>query len=334
MSIHLSAYDTTVLAHVSSNMTKLIGELKKAYAMGGLHLLEYTPNQLASKMTIALVEGGNMHADEVGFFKHPLFFKEGNETIVAVDVRHFGSIDRSTYEFRVSSPAEYAWEIRRACMNLLWDQCRYEIFRDISKIPIRAYASVFGQCLSKRFGLNPAEQAKATVLAAFFYLCQFSNLPFDNEESKLRAYFVIQSTTKIPEAIISETLAGIEHIENLTELAKHIRERLDTHALRDFNLGVLLQITSLIGYGGHRSAEIVAAGLEHPPTWILLVESAINSKTFKRSVLAKMVENMKSRDQDVQLKKAVEMLIGPKSALTHKTINGTVEFDDRRDSLL
>ena len=318
MSVNISPYDT--LALVSVVQTQLVVELKKALRSGGLHIVEYAPYHLSTPMKIALVEGGNANADTIPLFAHPIIFDDEGQTWVMVDVRGFGSYDASKMQFGIRNRVEYDWQIRRACLTHLWNAGRVDSIRDMDKLPMAAYAKLISQSIARRYNLDMLEQYKASILAAFFYRCLFEATPITDPMQKHRAMAAIQTTLALPDlTLVKSVLEDVSYIDNAKELAELIKTKLQTHSLNDFNYGILIKCVGSSWYGSN-AAETMLVGMEHVPTWIMMVYAALSSMTYKRSTLAKTIQDMAKNGKGQLFHSSIKQFLGNQDALTHYVV--------------
>lgn len=317
MTINNSAYDTTACSGFI--LTKLSDELVRSAAQGGLNKITVSLNKFAEPLDIYLVEGGSPAEDVVPFFRHPypahIPSLNKDRPVLTLDVRSFGSWNPSQREFRVKNGIEYAWAIKRTILNHLWMEGRPEVLRDISPLPLIVYSQLIGQSVARRFALDPAEQMIVTVLAGYFYLCLFtdetkhSDIDLTQVEGKLGRHL------RMPAALVTKTLKDIECMHSLGELCEQIHKRVGNIALQDFNEGTMLQVVSGTWFGTN-AREVLAVGLEHVPTWLAIVDASLSSATFRRSTLAKIVQQFDKNEAGKLYHRSIDALIGGADAIT------------------
>lgn len=317
MTINNSAYDTTACSGFT--LTKVTDELVRAAAQGGLLKLTVTPYKHSDSFDIYLVEGGNTAEDLVPFFRHPFPVTiptiDKNKQVFALDVRNFGSWNPLQREFRVKNGIEYAWSIKRAILNNIWVEGRSEVLRDISPLPLIAYSQLIGQSVARRFALDPAEQMIVSVLAGFFYLCQFTDETRFSEMDMTQVEGKLVRHLRLPAALVSKTLNDIACIHSLSDLCAEIHKRVGNVALQDFNEGTLIQIVSGTWFGTN-AREVLAVGLEHVPTWLAIVDASLSSATFRRSTLAKIIQQFDKNEMGKLYHRSIDALIGGPDAVT------------------
>jgi hypothetical protein len=254
--------------------------------------LHYTGNTLE----YYILEGGNSHSDNVLFFTHPLYFKTGSKDKhgqpiykLAVDLRNYGKYSPTVGRFTIRNVPEYNWSTERVLLNELWISGTIDTLRDISPIPVLTYANLISECLAKRFALNLAEQFRCNIISSYFYYNLFTNNKVYDETEYNRIVLTIGRVLKIETDTVYDTLEFLNKktISDISELTDTIKTSVQNESMKHLNLGMLLAITTSTWFGTN-AKEILAVGLEHPPTWLMIVYASINEATFKRSVLSKI----------------------------------------------
>lgn len=314
MSINQTAYDTTACSYTT---TRLEDEIRKAALTSGLHSVQVQLEQFIDPFSIYLVEGGNSSADAIQFFRHPYLLKNsetGKENTLVLDVRSFGKYSTPHAEFAIRNGIEYVWHLKRAILNQIWLDGRVEVLRDISNLPMMVYAALISQTVSRRFALDPAEQMSVAVLSAYFYMCLFTDEEeFSSHEMPLIVR-KIADVTKVPVDNVTRTLNGISCLHGLPALCDAIKTRVGNVALDNFNIGTLLSVTTNTWWGTN-AQDVLGVGLEHVPTWLLIVEASLSSATFKRSTLSKIAMQYNKGDIGRNLSRSIESLIGGRQAV-------------------
>lgn len=315
MSVNLTAYDTTAY---SFNQTRLDEELRKGLYTSGFHAVQVSLEQFVDPFSIYLVEGGNSAADSIQFFRHPFLLRKNDqmkEDVLVLDVRSFGKYSAPHAQFAIRNGIEYVWHLKRTILNQVWIDGRVEVLRDLSSLPMVVYAALISQTISRRFALDPAEQMSVAALAAYFYLSLFTDEEEFSEHERPLIYKKIADATKVPVNNVSKVLEGLPCLHGLPALCDAIKMRVGNVALDNFNIGTLLAVTTNTWYGTN-AQDVLGVGLEHIPTWLMIVEASLSSATFKRSTLAKISQQYDKGDAGKNLRRSIEVLIGGNKAVT------------------
>lgn len=311
MAVNETAYETTAcMAYKTANVVDLIS---KAMVTGAVNTKTVSMSNLGNQIKVGLVEGGNVTSDSIPYFHHPLFVYDAKnlsdeEPVVFLDVRDFGMYNKPQQRFVVRNRVEYTWNIKRAILTHIWSNGRKETLRDLSLLPAAAYSSMIAESVGRRYALDMAQQTVMQVLACYFYYCQFSEAKEFDEMELNKIVGAISRCTRIQADFIYTVVNGLPVIESLDDFCKFAKEKTESVSLTDFNTGILFAITGGNWFGTN-ARELMAVALEHPPTWVMIVYGGVAEASFKRSVLAKLLERLAKRHPaDVFVKNLVTLL--------------------------
>lgn len=284
----VNPYDTTVCKdHLTANIIKTI---KVADATEGLTYSVQSQSKSSPsnsidmfKRNMALVTAKHK---EVLPFAHPLLVDFPSASKIVIDARSFTKQQQN--DVFVSSEPNYFFELTRASLMDHMINGSIKDLLSLGSFPMLVYSRWLSENITKRTGLNPAEQAKLVVICAFFYNSLFREDPTYNDVELSRLVQLIAKITYIPVNLCQEVADNILPMSNLKELVSQIISLIDSPRLEKFSVGLLLTIVMNSWYGVN-SKEIICVGLEHPPTWLALVYAALNDRGYKNTGLAKVI---------------------------------------------
>lgn len=315
MTIKLTAYDTIGVTGIMTRKTQ--DSIEKAYINSSLRKEEHQSVNSEFDFNYVLVEGGNTFSDHIPFFGHPILFnnqtKDNNGQPIkelALDVRNFGKYSPADDSFIVRNRPEYNWAMGRLILNNIWIKNRYEVLRDISTIPLSTYASLISESLARQFALTKLEQINISILASYFYYGLFTNDERFDEMEYLKIVAAIGRANKTPNENIVTILDELDRvvIKDLKELCDVITKITNIESLKMLNCGLLISLVSGLWYGNN-SREIMAVGLEHPPTWIMIVFASISDNTYTRSLLSKTSTRFTKGGAGDNFEKSIKLLL-------------------------
>ena len=316
MTIFKTAYDTTACSGYRTKET--IEKLKIANLNNSLKVTDIKLSNFEDTFKLKLVEGGNSTADTIPYFNHPIINSDDNLSIL-IDVRNFGKWYSPQSKFIVRNNPEYSWNIMRGALNYIWINERIELLRDVSIVPASVYAALISECVSRKYALDSAEQITIAVVACFYYNCLFTNEKEFNENDLNKLIGNIARATKVPAGKVGDIVSDMKVLNSLDEMCEAFKEKTKSIRLDDFNVGVLLAIVSGNWFGTN-ARENLAVGLEHIPTWLMICYASLNEATFKRSVLAKLVERFGKGDNGSNFIKSVDTILD--KTILFKNLNG------------
>lgn len=291
MPINSFAYECTALA--DTRLKDIKDKLAQNMIAEGFSPIQVEPASGEDAFSIHLLLGGSTTADVIPLFNHPIPVmgrRRGGGQVqeLAVDMRGWGKWHPPSQQFQVRNQSEYDWQLRRAAMNQLWISESPNRLRDLSRLPIAVYAALMGEAISRRFMLDPSQKILISILSAFFYLGLFTDESQYEEERLRKIADVISETTRAPAERVFDVIESLPVIETLADLCNVIREKANTPALNNLNVGVLFTI--LANNWTFTGREALLVGLEHPPTWMTVIYACLAEAISKRTALAKLVQ--------------------------------------------
>lgn len=311
-----TAYNTT--AHMGDKLQNTLAQITRAIITNNLTIRTVTLSNTEQSIRVGLVEGGSVASDTIPYFNHPVFVADpANATadpIVFVDVRNFGMYNKPQQKFVVRNKTEYLWNIQRAILNYIWAYGRKESLRDLSLLPAAAYSSLIAESVGRRYALDMAQQTTLQVLACYHYYCLFTDAQNWDETEYNRIVGAIARCTKVQADFIYKVLHETPVIHTLADFCKLAKEKTESVSLEGFDVGILFSITGGSWFGTN-ARDVMAVALEHPPTWVMIVYGGVTEATFKRSVLAKLMERLAKRHPADVFAKNLITLLGTEAPL-------------------
>lgn len=293
MSIFADSYHTVIGA---TFVTKtIVTAIKKLLIAGVTESLDV---ETTGKFKPIFITGSYSDEDEIPVFTHPITiinFKDDN--YLCTDLRPFlkkpegGKYD---VESRVRNRTEYNFAKSRAILNLIW------LNRDVNTLKIDlsfagiVFSSWLSDVISKVYALDLKEQTLLAIITSFYYQSLFSDeIEFDEEAKRRMAVHTINAT-KAPAELVFQVFDKIERMENVEDYCATVVRLLENVRLENFNHAALLTI-SRNSWFGTNARDYIAMCLEHPPTWMAIVYTAINERTFKNSMIYRIAEKVGKR---------------------------------------
>lgn len=326
MAIYKTPYDTT--AGQAYRYAHIVQELKAALTGQGLavhavHDGEGDAHAMAAHLPhgafsehfkLALVQGGNSFADNIGFFKHPVALRHDDTDYIALDIRTVGKWDAVQQQFNPRNRPEYVWSLKRAILTGRWLAGRHAAVRDLSNVPAQVYGAFVSESLARRFALDAAEQATISVLACYFYYGLFEESNEVDEDQKNNLAGKIARLTHVEATRVFQIIDTLGALQDVEALCNAIRDTVQNHALENLNPGFFFEQIGRAWLGANGN-EVLCASMEHPPTWVMIVASSMASDTYKRTVLAKISTRYDKANAGQALEQSLSRLLGGPQAV-------------------
>ena len=317
MTIYKTAYETKACEGFGRITDKIALGLRKAqisYSITEGGAVEF------KNLPIYTLEAANSADSAVDAFAHPFYVPatKDNPEILAVDLRSFGRWDDHQHVFNVrgSAQADVALLRMRAILNHFWIHESPEILRDTAPHGARLYADFISKSVKGRLGLDAQEEHDLAILSMIFYYSLFTNEEYFSEAEEMRIVQAIVrnlvSSSEMVYAVIDRINEGggrLKVIPGIKEFCLYAQMATQSVRLEGFNVGSLLMILSGGWYGGINAGELVAVAIEHPPTWLAVLLTAAEARTFGKTRIAELFMRSNSQAQR-QFRTAMATLLG------------------------
>lgn len=278
MSVLNTAYQTLTLTGVNLNAIK--EPIVTAFNGGQLSAVD------EDFPLLTIVSNRGLLAD-IPAFNHPIELTIAGKMYIAMDCRYF--VRQVQGETVIKHPSDYQLALLRAGLNVVWVQEDPKMFLGSLGVTMACYADWFTSTLTSR--LTPQEYVSAKILAAYYYYSQFHNEEKMTSSSYVHVVGLISRQTRFPASQVQEVTGELPLIDSLETFCTVLKEQTQSTRLKDLNAG--LMVTMLLnGWFGINSKEIVAAAVEHVPTWIALVGMALASRLHNKTKISVSVNRV------------------------------------------
>lgn len=281
-----SPYDTTTAK--AYNVLELEHSVEQARVEGGLvsGLVDGAPN------VYCILETGL-----VDTYPHPLTFQSRlkNDLITVIDLTPFRSQIRrqsdSKLELPSSGPIPLA--LMRGRLQQLWSTPSSPDLYGISILPHAVFAAWVGDNVSRVLSLDAEASVAVTAVAGLWYWCQFQDYTAGetfSDRDFVQICTAIEKATRVPLARLMDYLTHWNKpINNATDFVAAVKAC--SNSLRTERLSVGSFYTSMVGgwFGSLDTREVVGVALEFPPTFIAMVWSSINERTYRKTPIGEKV---------------------------------------------
>lgn len=227
-------------------------------------------------------------------FAHPLRLgdeKTRKEDVqYIVDMRNCLRLNRDG-ESVVSDQLAHGINSLRCRLQAIWDLEDPDLLMNTGLFQVTIFSRWIAQLIVQRFGLDPEGQARVTALAAFHYLCMYREAPVSDEmeyEETLKMATIINRATMIPADMVLSLIENLQATSTANDFISILKEHGGSVRLEQLNLGLLYTVTGGSWFGSN-ARELLAVALEHPPTFLAVLYTALNERGYRNSGLGKLV---------------------------------------------
>ena len=319
MSFYATAYDTTAgRGMVTAKITTAIQQ-----ALIRNNFAETNNNQPGVDMPVP-AEGcvptliTTQSDEEMGIpiYAHPIYVdlssvrKSATNTYMVSDARPFMSgkpVDASG-NLIVKNKTEFDFTKNRTILSSLWFRKEFNSFKYLSPMLTSVYASWLSENISRRFALDAKDQHYIAILAAYLYQSFFYPYAKFEEEDRLKMAPNISRAVQAEIDVVIDTLDQFPVMEGLFDFCAHVKALTENPRLEELNPGLLIAMLTSSWFGTN-GREIAAVGIEHVPTFVMMVYSSFTERTYRLAPISKITERFKGRKGEDDFIRSLKHLI-------------------------
>lgn len=313
--IFVDPNSTTINSMLSVKTTDTITSLKRFVITAYPYLNEDVINlfPVSNKRNLLLVTGYDSMENDIPPFIDPVYYKEGALEYLAMDVRPFVKINKqvsSAYDSVISikNNPEFTVAYMKLVFQNEWLDGNYSTLLSDFQLAAEVYATWISENVTRKFGLDPKAQLDLRIIAYVFYYSLFKENSLDHNDLD-RVTMQIKSHSTINTSYISELVNRLTPMNNINDFCDVVSKTVESARLGSFNLASLLVCINNTWFG-YASKENIQTAIEHPPTWLSLVYSALNERSFKRANISDISLRLSKRgvgDEFNQSAKSITM---------------------------
>lgn len=289
MTIRQTAYDTAAGRAINTK-NAISKAIQESMVRDFIYYSTFNVTRERSIKPIFVTGEGSSELN-IPFFSHPMLVKnhKGVEFLCS-DVRPFVVGGENHWrEVKTSSQTEFNFVKTRFLLNLAWlcgDEGQMKVNLSFAGI---VFAVWLADTIKNRYALDPKDTAMLQILGHLYYQSQFYSEESFDEETKQKLAVHTINIFKLPSDLVFSVIDKVGRLDGLDTFVQAVKDVLENVRLKDLNAGMIYTVTSRAIFLTN-GQEIMAASLEHIPTWIAVVHAATNERTYRNTQIAKIVE--------------------------------------------
>jgi hypothetical protein len=253
-------------------------------------------------LNIVFLYGFTNTEDDIQLIAHPMVNLD--KKYVVCDLRPFIKINKLEGKYEPKAGVDYSACVDRAILTAIFATGNQDSLR-ILKLPQKAFSTWLSDNLSKRFGLNMAEYNYLHILGLIYYNQLFTNATIAKTQEDV--FQTIRSDIYVPE-IYHEIVRKVTKLDNIKDYCDSLYLVTSNPRLQGIDYSVLANLI-VNNWFGLNSKELMLVSLEHPPTWITIFNTALESKSYKNSYIAKIAEKVNKKGAGEAFTKQLKLIL-------------------------
>jgi len=268
------------------------------------------------------ITGKDQDEIDLPVWTQPLVFQNiEKENVIAVDLRKYVKKDVDLNLLNsVKDRNNFDYLILESLIIGDFIEGNYGIFNNIIKNITLGFSTVIANIINSIVSLDPVEKTNVEIIAAIY-----ANMLFVEGDGRdyIDGILARVSKTKFTIPISHKYIEKLVNIPELdlyastyVGLVNNIKIILDVKSSL-IDETILLNAISNIWYG-HGNGESVMIATEHIPTWITLLYTSLNNKSYKKTRLTMLLEKNKRNIKPDDVIKYIELYLKDKFYTEYK----------------
>lgn len=308
MTMHKDCYETTVGSVYSTK--PIVEAIKEALIKDSLGYMNLNVKSIDGYNPVFIT--GLHHSEmQIPLFAHPITIKGSKgEHYVCADIRFFVRKDTplDNVEKSIKNLTEYNFAKSRTILSMLWQTGHEGKIKNGLQFGGVVYAAWLSETISKTFALDFKDQTTLNILTHFYYQSLFMDQEEYSKDDKERMAVQTIKATKAPSEFVFAVFDKIGKLNSIEDYCIQVTSILENVRLKNFNVAVLLTIISNSWFGTN-AKDIIKVALEHPPTWVAVVWTALNERTYKNSLVYRIAERFGKRGAADEFNQSYTLLV-------------------------
>lgn len=218
---------------------------------------------------------------------------------IVMDGRPYMRQDRRSGTYRLTAENDFGFQCARLALTLRQLSGDSQVFRRLGDVPAKTFIRWVTLTLAQRFNLPLDVQLTMMVITAYYYFGMSDNDIATNPEERVQLAPVVARLTQAPVNHVLEVAERLPVMQNADDLAKALSTQSGTIRMGQLGFKDLwtLMASSFVGVNAR---ENVGVALEHAPTFIAMVYTALSERSYRNTVIMRRAETASNRKADLQ----------------------------------
>lgn len=296
--MYIDPYETLSAKHYKTKEIK--DSIKKAQLSDELDFALKVNGEIINNLMMVTPKN-----EDVESFPHPIKVDLRDKDQFVIDARPFIKME-SDGSNKITNVDDYKFLIIRGSLSREMDLEPASLL-SVGDFPKTIFTRWISSAITNRLGLNPEEQIKVTTVTLFYFYSLFRDEEFE-EQDKINILKKLSKVSYIPLDKSMEMIDQLYYMGGLNEFVDALKTITGSVRLSNLNVGMLLTMLGNSWFG-FNAKEIIAVSLEHPPTFNAILIMALESRSYKKSVLGRLVHDNDKRGSGKEFQKSIYTLI-------------------------
>lgn len=232
-------------------------------------------------------------------FAHPIISKDlistANGHVAVIDARGNTRVDKNTGNLMPTG--DFIFAENRAFLSLAcWAEGNSRDLLTMGDLPMRVFSAILSENVGRRDNLAPEVIEYLRVMSAYYYIgLHHEDLPTD--EVAMGGYArVISRAVSIPIPTVESVIRDVPHLKDLERYTVVVSQSGMSERLSRHTAAMMMNWLGGMWFGPN-ATEVAAVSLEHPPTFVAMLYSALIDNNFRKTMIRQITDRIDRRGE-------------------------------------
>lgn len=248
---------------------------------------------------------------EIPIFIHPVTLNDPNRgKKVVVDLRSYGRMLRVQEDrVQIDPYGGASLTVNRAILQYFWSDDTARTVEGLSELPAAVYSRWLSEQIIRGLAVEEVQHHRLRVVFAYFYYALFAG------DDGFPRHLAMAMASKIGGIIGVTPSLVLEYLPEtipttVPELVSLLSNGDYGIRLKNLNQGTFYSITTKGFHSVVKPDEVLAAAIEYPPTFLAILHSVVNDRSFTKTNLTQAAKPFDRKGAFKDFNLAYEGLLG------------------------
>ncbi len=241
--------------------------------------------------------------EDIPNFAHIINLGNDSSPLLVVDGRQYMRYDERTGITRLIAANDWQLQCVRVALTLKLMETGTVSFARLTDFPAKVFTDWITGTLVQRYTLRPESEMALRVIATLYYQAMLMPELREPGHDRIRIAPILARVSGIPiEFILNLIDPDIEgtvgSLNNANDLAVELSTKARTLSMGTLKFADLHTLLKSTWYGTNH-ADNVGMALEHLPTWIAILYTAVSDRSYRKSKITERAERI-GRGNDIR----------------------------------
>lgn len=224
------------------------------------------------------------------------------------DARTLLRVDRRTGAINYTAINDFTFQTTRTVLTDYVVRMGPQALIRLGNYPVEVFVRWLTQALTQRLNLDLVHQQNVSIITAFYYFQLLAEDPVQEHHHRDRFAQRIAQITRSQAGVCLEVLDQLPVMQTGNDYVAALKAASGSLRLDSLGFSDLYTMVAM-SWVGVNARENVGVALEHPPTFLAMVFSALRERSYRKTLIAQRAEKTGRRNEQQGFSHGIEQLI-------------------------